>query len=86
MNFQRRSSDPILTRLDKLQEVLLSALDDKTAAINAAITQLGIDLTKVIADLRAAVANGQAPTPAQLAALDAIATSLTTLDTQAKAE
>jgi hypothetical protein len=86
MNFQRRSSDPILTRLDKLQEVLLSALDDKTLAIQTAITQLGTDLTKVISDLRAAIAAGGPPTAAQLAALDAIATSLTTLDTQAKAE
>lgn len=63
----------------------MSALDDKLAAVQAAITQLGTDLTAAIADLKAKIGTGE-PTTAQLAALDAIATSLTNLDVQAKAE
>lgn len=59
----------------------MSALDDKTAAIKAAVTQLGTDLTAAIADLKS---NTGAPTPEQLQALDDIATQLTGLDTTVK--
>lgn len=58
-------------------EINMSALDDKITAINAAVTKLGQDLTKAIADLKA---NSGAPTPAQLASLDTIAQALTSLD------
>lgn len=61
----------------------MSALDDKTAAIVAAVTQVGTDLATLVADLKA---NGGAPTPAQLSALDNIVTSLTSLDATIKAD
>lgn len=63
----------------------MAALDDEITALKAAVAQLGTDLTAAIADLKAKIAAG-GPTADQLAALDAIATSLTALDTQAKAE
>lgn len=59
----------------------MSALDDKTAAIVAAVTTLGTDLTALINDIKT---NTGAPTPAQLDALDVIATTLSGLDTQVK--
>lgn len=61
----------------------MAALDDKTAAIKAAVTQLGTDIATLAADLKA---SGAAPTAAQLQALDDIATQLTGLDTTVKAE
>lgn len=61
----------------------MSALDDKTAAIIAAVTQLGTDLAQAVADLKA---NSGAPTAAQLSALDGIVASLTGLDTTVKSE
>ena len=63
----------------------MGILDDKITALQTAVSQLGTDLTAAIADLKAKIAAG-GPTSDQLAALDAIATSLTALDTQAKAE
>lgn len=63
----------------------MAALDDKIAALQAAVSQLGTDLTAAIADLKSKIGAGE-PTADQLAALDAIATSLTALDAQAKAE
>lgn len=61
----------------------MSALDDKTAAIVAAVTQIGTDLGTLVSDLKA---SSGAPTPAQLAALDNIVTSLTSLDATIKAD
>lgn len=72
---------PVLDQLKQTEEKLMSALDDKTAAIVTAVTGLGKDLSALIDDLKA---NNGAPTAAQLQALDDIATSLTALDTQAK--
>lgn len=57
----------------------MSALDDKITAINAGVAKLGQDLTKTIADLKAALGSG-APTADQLASLDTIAQALTSLD------
>ncbi len=71
----------VLTKLTHM-EAQMSALDDKTAAIVTAVTQLGTDLAAAIADLKA---NSGAPTTAQLAALDNIATSLTSMDATVKA-
>lgn len=61
----------------------MSALDDKTAAIVAAVNQVGTDLAALVADLKA---NNGAPTAAQLSALDNIVTSLTSLDTTIKSD
>ena len=61
----------------------MSALDDKIAAIVAAVTQIGTDLGTLVADLKA---NGGAPTPAQLTAMDNIVTSLTGIDTTIKSD
>lgn len=74
---------PVLDQLKQTEEKLMSALDDKTAAIKAAVAQLGADLATLVADLKS---NTGAPTPAQLQALDDIVTSLTSLDTQAKSD
>ena len=66
----------------------MSQLDDlnaKITAVQATITQLGLDLTAAIADLKSKITAGQ-DLSAPLAALDAINTSLSNLDTQAKAE
>lgn len=72
---------PILKELRKVENQM-AALDDKITAIQTAVSQLGTDLATVIADLKA---SGQAPTADQLAALDAIVSSLQGLDTTVKA-
>ena len=65
-------------------EAQMAALDDKITAIQSVIAQVQTDLAKLIADFHAS--SGQAPTAAQLAALDKIASDLGVVDTQAKAE
>lgn len=76
-------NQPVIAHI-KHMEAIMAELDDKIAAINAAVAQLKTDLTAAIADLKSKI--GTPVTPEQLAALDAIATSLGALDTQAKAE
>lgn len=63
----------------------MSVLDEKTVAIKAAVVTLGTDLNTAIADLKAQIAAGQAPTAEQLQALQDVADSLTGLDTTVKA-
>jgi len=78
----------LLAEIKKMEVQTMTQLDDlntKIATIQTSISTLGTDLTKAIADLKAQIAAGQDLT-APLAALDAVATSLTSLDTQAKAE
>jgi hypothetical protein len=77
--------EQLLLEIKKQGEHQMSELDDRITTIQTAVAQLGTDLTAAIADLKAKIGAGQ-PTDAQLSALDAIATSLTSLDTQAKAE
>ncbi len=73
----------IITKITEMETNIMSALDDKTQAIVDAVSKLGTDLAKAIADLKAQA--GQA-TPDQLAKLDAIAQSLQGLDAEAIAE
>lgn len=73
---------PVLEELKHMEDTM-SALDDKTAAIVVAVTQLGTDLATGIADIKA---NSGAPTADQLARLDGIAASLTSLDVTVKSD
>lgn len=77
--------EKMLHELKKQGEHTMAALDDKITAIQTGLSQLGQDLTKAIADLKAQIAAG-GPTADQLAALDAIAAKVSDLDAQAKAE
>jgi hypothetical protein len=76
---------PVLEQLEKM-EAQMAILDDKITAIQTVITKLGTDLAKVVTDLHTALANGAAPTPAQLTALDDIVTKLTAVDVTAVTE
>lgn len=77
--------EKMLHELKKQGENTMSALDDKTAAIQAALAQLKTDLETALADLKAQIAAG-GPTEAQLAALDDIVASINAIDTEAKNE
>jgi len=76
--------EPVLHKLKQTEEHM-SALDDKTAAIVAGLATLKTDLEAAIADLKSKIGSGE-PTADQLAALDAIAASIGSLDAEAKAE
>lgn len=67
---------PAILKLTNMENKM-SALDEKITAINAAVSKLGTDLTTLITDLKS---NTGAPTAAQLASLDTIASALTSLD------
>lgn len=73
--------EPVLQKLQQ-EETHMAEIDDRLAAIVAAVAQLSTDLTKAITDLKV----GQPLTQAQKDAFDGILTSLGALDTQAKAE
>lgn len=81
----------VLREIKHTKEKLMGIAEDlqaKIDVINTNIATLGTDLTAAIADLKAKIVAAGTPidVTAQLAALDGIATSLSSLDTQAKAE
>lgn len=62
-----------------LREKIMSALDDLTTAIDQETNAVAARIDKLTGELAAAVAAGQAPTAAQIAALQAVSDRLKTL-------